>query len=83
MRYHRGNPPTPRYDKLRLTWTSSLIGEGIGYETIAYLAGYPDTSYVAQVAYRIMQANPVPHRTASLDPFMANRVANLRSGVGL
>jgi len=83
LRYHRGNPPTPRYDKLRLTWTSSLIGEGIDYATIAYLAGYLDTSYVAQVAYRLMQANPVPHRTAPLDPFMANRVANLRSGVGL
>ena len=76
-----GGRSLPRFTTLRNTWIAGLINEGLDYETIAYLAGFPNTESVAHAAYRLEQVGPRGPRQAPLDPFMANWVANLRSGV--
>lgn len=83
MRHYKGDRGLPRFTTLRNTWLAGLINEGLDYETIAYLAGFPNTESVAHAAYRLEQAGPRDPRQEPLDPFMANRVVNLRSGVGL
>lgn len=80
-RYYDGKRALPRFTTLRNTWLAGLIHEGLDYETIAYLAGFPNTESVAHAAYRLEQANPRDPQPVPLDPFMANRVANVRSGV--
>lgn len=82
-RHYKGDRGLPRFTTLRNTWLAGLIHEGLDYETIAYLAGFPNTESVAHAVYRLEQAGPRNPRRAPLDPFMANRVANLHSGVGL